>query len=270
MIGNQGDEKGPDLIEPVICFRWFRLIFEQDYVWPRGDITPRPPGQDIGVGSLWLPHFWTGATQRAECHRSFHHGSDLEDGLSHSAPHHDCGCGLYGFYDLELQEQFADLVYRSGEDSQRLVPGIISMFGDVEVHPKGCRSSHAKLVALGLPWKHSNTKWGRHLRDATLKVAHDLKVSVTETKLLPEIAGEFGSPMPMEFRPEQPESPWPETPWVVGANWISITTNTSGYVPTTGRLHTGGGPPQTLPVFTSGGIGIGRESVTITNNHTTF
>lgn len=53
----------------------------------------------------------------------------------HRAPHHNCNCGLYAFYDASMV-----LLH--------CVRGLVSAWGDVEAHVDGFRAQYARIAAL--------------------------------------------------------------------------------------------------------------------------
>jgi hypothetical protein len=106
----------PDLIEPVIGYRQWRLH----------------------DGALWSPYFemrWRRGVNTAHCAAP---GSHPE-----GAPAHACSCGLHAWY-----RPCPRLGSAAASD---LVAGAIVVWGAVELHPTGLRAQHAMVVALALP-----------------------------------------------------------------------------------------------------------------------
>jgi hypothetical protein len=106
----------PDLIEPVIGYRQWRL---------RG-------------GALCSPYFdmsWRRGVNTARCAAPGGHGE--------AAPGHACTCGIHAWY-----RPCPRLASAATGD---LVAGAIVVWGAVELHPTGMRAEHAMVVALALP-----------------------------------------------------------------------------------------------------------------------
>jgi len=106
----------PDLIEPVVGYRQWRL-------------------RD---GALWSPYFemrWKRGVNTARC---------AADRVGpHVAPAHRCTCGIHAWY--------RPCPRLASAGTADLVAGAIVVWGAVELHPTGMRAQHAMVAALALP-----------------------------------------------------------------------------------------------------------------------
>ncbi|HTU97622.1 MAG TPA: hypothetical protein VMF14_17370 [Solirubrobacteraceae bacterium] len=109
-------EPAPDLIDPIIGYRQWRLV--------RGALT-----------SLFNDTRWERVQLSARCHGGDHHPEVV--------PEHACSCGIYAYYDP--CPRTASAVTRE------LVAGAVVMWGRVELHGTGLRAEHARIVGLELP-----------------------------------------------------------------------------------------------------------------------
>jgi hypothetical protein len=105
-------ERAPDLIEPIVGFRNWRLEGE-------------------ALVSPYTPVVWREAVMCARCLR----------GGGHRAPHQSCGCGLSAY--RVPQRRFATVDFRG-------VSGIVSLWGRVQVHSDHIRAEYARIEALAL------------------------------------------------------------------------------------------------------------------------
>ena len=162
----------PDLIEPVIGFRAW---------WPDRD-GRLVPWSMAGAGA------WDVDVTTAHCGR----GSKAE----HSAPGHDCSCGLYALTDHRDPRLICD---------EQAVGAIIA-WGEMEVHRTGFRAQHACIIALALPAECHGTHRAR-LAAAALRY----RVPLVPPDQLLAIALEHGQRLPFgaladpPTRPLQPE-----------------------------------------------------------------
>jgi hypothetical protein len=106
----------PDLINPVVGFRQWRLV--------RGEL------RSMYTGDRWEPGAMT-----ARCH--------VEGGHAEPAPRSDCTCGLYARYSPAPRTASAG--------TPDLVAGAVALWGRLELHAHGMRAQHATLLALALP-----------------------------------------------------------------------------------------------------------------------
>lgn len=109
-------ESAPDLIEPIIGYRQWRLV-------------------GPSLTSLFNDTRWERVQLSARCDTGSHHPELV--------PEHACSCGIYGYYDP--CPRTASVLTRD------LVAGVVVMWGRVELHGTGLRAEHAEIVALELP-----------------------------------------------------------------------------------------------------------------------
>ena len=108
--------EAPDLIEPVLGFRQWRLD---------GD----------GLRSVHVDQRWTCRSVEATCRARAHPGRP--------APVSGCTCGIYAWY------RRVPRLASAGTDD--LVSGAVVLWGAVELHHDGMRAQRAEVVALALP-----------------------------------------------------------------------------------------------------------------------
>ena len=123
------------------------------------------------------------------------------------APGSNCECGWYALHDpsdfwygkKSISTAYQQLLATPG-NSDPLVSGVIAAWGNIEVHHQGFRAQYARVVALVLP---------ESKRDQTVvrACAAEYGVPVVKAERLTQIAGEYGSPVPVEMRPEKVEKP---------------------------------------------------------------
>ena len=106
----------PDLIEPVVGYRQWRL--RDGMLWP-----------------LYATGPWRRGVQTAVCPAE--HPRHPEP-----APGHDCTCGIHAWY------RPCPML---GSAFTELVAGAVVMWGAMELHAIGMRAQHALVVALALP-----------------------------------------------------------------------------------------------------------------------
>ncbi len=109
-------EPAPDLIDPIVGYRQWRLV-------------------DRTLTSLFNDTRWEDAQLSARCEEGRHHPEVVPD--------HACSCGIYAYYDP--CPRTASAVTRD------LVGGAVVVWGRVELHGTGLRAEHAQIVALELP-----------------------------------------------------------------------------------------------------------------------
>lgn len=107
----------PDLIEPIVGYRWWSL--------DRGALC-----------SPFVAYAWERGVNTARC------DADHDD----EPPGHACACGLHAWYRP---------CPRLGYAIPDLVGGAVVLWGAVELHATGMRARHAMVVALALPLAHT-------------------------------------------------------------------------------------------------------------------
>ena len=113
----------PDLVEPVIGFRQWRL--HDGKLWP-----------------LFADRPWKRGVQTAVC-PALH---ALHDD---PPPGHDCTCGIHAWY------RTCPLL---GSAFTELVAGAVAMWGQMGLHAIGMRAQHALVIALALPLWHGGKR----------------------------------------------------------------------------------------------------------------
>jgi hypothetical protein len=160
----------PDLIEPVVGFRKWRVV--------RDHLT-----------SPYIPLRWDRAVVRARCfpaNRSLLFGQGWLD-EPHSAPHPSCRCGIYAWHRLPPAGAVPD--------PDRAF-GVVVLWGRIEVHEDGMRAEHAAIRALGF-----SPGLGERHRSGMRSIAGRLGVELVEERALVEAARRYGSPVPREVLP---------------------------------------------------------------------
>ena len=151
----------PDLIEPVIGYRQWRL---------RGD----------ALWSLYVDTPWRRGTNTARCAAG---AGDHDE----AAPGHACTCGIYAWY--RPCPRLASAV------TSDLVAGAVVVWGALELHPTGMRAQHAMVVALALPLTSGAKR--RRVRAA----ASALEVPAVPARRLAAAALACGRPLPNALLP---------------------------------------------------------------------
>jgi hypothetical protein len=161
-----GHSVAPDLIEPVVGFRNWRIF-----------------RSGPGVGELSSPYFpvsWTEPVVRAECRR-WRTAEALLD-APHAAPDPECGCGIRAY--RTCTRDFSTVDYRG-------VSGIVTVWGRIEVGSDEMRAELARVEALGL-----YSRWSRHQREAVREIAAQLGADVVDLRELDAAAASYGAPPP--------------------------------------------------------------------------
>ena len=162
MSGGLGETVAPDLVNPVIGYRLWRL----------------------GDDALWSPYVeerWDRGVHAAVCRaeRPSHAGP---------SPAHDCSCGIHAWY-----EPCPTLSWAA---TRHLVAGAVALWGDIELHPFGMRAARGMVVALALPPWHG-TKPRR-----IVEIADALEVEAVPARRLEAVAEAHGAPIPEGMAPE--------------------------------------------------------------------
>jgi hypothetical protein len=153
--------RAPDLIEPVVAFRSWRVV-------------------DDRLRSVYLPVFWTEREIMATCLCSAAPDEDAPRSAppGHAVPDRGCTCGVYAYYEPDLN--FPTIDYRG-------VAGIVTLWGAIEVHPEGMRAEHARVEALAL-----YSRWSLRQIEAVRGVAQALGVDLVDLDDIEEAAGRYG------------------------------------------------------------------------------
>jgi hypothetical protein len=115
----------PDLIEPVIGFRQWRLAGK-------------------GLMSIACNEMWREPTLVARCRAAGH--------PRERAPVSGCSCGVYAWYEPCPRTASAP--------TREYVAGAVVLWGAIELHASGMRAQHCRIVALELPL----SRWGKRDR----------------------------------------------------------------------------------------------------------
>jgi hypothetical protein len=110
-----GLEFAPDLIEPIVGFRHWRVV-------------------DGDLSSMFSATPWVTVQMTARCRTGDH------DPVQTPSP--GCTCGIYAYYKP---------CPRTSAITGDLVGGAVVAWGRVEAHATGVRAEHARIVALDLP-----------------------------------------------------------------------------------------------------------------------
>jgi hypothetical protein len=157
-----GSVRAPDLIEPVIGFRAWRL--DDDFLLSPSTDEWWPPGTELA----------------ARCLRGTH---------GEPAPAHDCDCGIYAYYAAYTSATW--YATRPGDS----IPGAVLAWGQIEASYAGMRAQFARLLCLGLPpWADRARK--RHIYAEATR----LGIQVTPLKDLARVAASAGQPIPAILR----------------------------------------------------------------------
>lgn len=159
--------RAPDLIEPVVGFRQWRL---------RGDGVLR---------SMIFDEPWPTAALTARCR--------IEDHPEAGAPSPRCSCGIYAWY--------GPCPRTASAGTSEHISGAVVMWGRIELHYTGMRAEHCRIVALGLPLRRSRK------RDRVLATAERLGVAAVAHGALPDVAARHGAAVPPELCPQTDPAP---------------------------------------------------------------
>jgi hypothetical protein len=108
--------RAPDLIEPVIGFRQWRMAAD-------------------GLLSIACDERWHGTRLVARCLAGRHE--------EESSPVSMCSCGIYAWY--------GPCPRTASAPTRGYVAGAVVMWGAIELHGTGMRAQHCRVVALALP-----------------------------------------------------------------------------------------------------------------------
>lgn len=157
----------PDLVEPVVGFRAWRVVGER-------------------LLSPYIPCRWEGPRMHAVCYpanRSVTFGRGWL-AAPHESPHPDCQCGIYAYHRPGVRTYFGEWDW---------LEGIISVSGRLEVHADGLRAEHARVHALALP--------GDRDPGPARAIASALGVDLVARADLADAAVAYGAPLPDALLP---------------------------------------------------------------------
>lgn len=140
-------------------------------------------------------HRWEIGVNRAECVAGEHD--------AHDVPRADCDCGLYAMKQLQDPAQYDCEYCEALDHSARahpyyLVPGLVRMWGRVEVHPTGMRAEYATPVALAVTNRYA-TSHQRVIRN----FAKNHYLDLLAWKDFPRRAYEYGTILPAQALDEK-------------------------------------------------------------------
>ena len=161
-VGRPGDPVVPDLIQPVIGYRLWRL--DDDALW-----------------SPYVEERWDRGVHTAVCR------ADRAD-HPEPAPAHDCSCGIHAWY-----EPCPTLSWAA---TRHLVAGAIALWGDMELHPFGMRAARGMIVALALP------PWNGPKPRRIVEMASALEVEAVPVRRLAAVALRHGAPIAPGMAPQ--------------------------------------------------------------------
>lgn len=161
----------PDLIEPVVGFRKWRLTGDK-------------------LSSPIVPLPWSRPVMEARCYWSplLENQKKLEG--AHAAPHPACKCGIYVDYEPRR---------RSPPVYDACVFGIVTVWGRIELHRGGMRAQHARVEALGF-----TPEWGLRHRRAVERAGADLGADVLDYASLEHAAEDYGRRLTASLIPASP------------------------------------------------------------------
>ena len=166
----------PDLIEPVVGFRKWRIA--------RGFLC-----------SPFVPFFWREPEILARCRPSKHTRVFGRGWLEtpHEAPHPECECGVYAYHRPPPEGPIPYL---------DRVTGIVTLWGRMEVHADGLRAQHARIEALAV-----RPQWGSRQEDRVRRIAEDLGVDLVDHRDLAVAAADYGGRLPRSLIPDARPAP---------------------------------------------------------------
>ena len=155
-----------------------RPVFEGEIVGRRS-WTPRTVNgvvartlPNLRLGSVSDSGWWNVGVNEARCLGRF----------KHRVPDRGCQCGLYAFYD--------GMLYGG-------VEGLVTAWGDVELHPDGFRAEFARVAALVAPDPEN-----RFTAEYRIAAFYGVPVITREQFEDDAFIAEFGEIVPREMRPE--------------------------------------------------------------------
>ena len=163
-------DAAPDLLEPVVGFRAWRIIEDRLY-------------------SPYIPVRWAEPVHHAECYpanRALLFGQGWLE-TPHCSPHPDCKCGIYADHRPVTDRYFGEFDWAAG---------IVTLWGRIEVHADGLRAEHAEVHALAI-----KAGWSARRAGVVRRAAGALGVAVVAEGDLAATAREVGAPIPPPLVP---------------------------------------------------------------------
>lgn len=155
------DVAAPDFIEPVVGFRSWRAVNGR-------------------LRSPYVPVFWDQRQLCAECCPSCAEALDPNCAHhDHVAPQPGCACGIYAYF--EPDREFPMVDYQG-------VAGIVTLWGDIQVHSEGMRAEHAQIEALTL-----YSRWSTRQKRAVWAIAEQLGVDLVDLDEIEDAAERYGA-----------------------------------------------------------------------------
>jgi hypothetical protein len=159
----------PDLIEPVLGFRKWRL-------------------REKRLMSPYVPVEWTERVLHASCHRedlrhTFFEQHWLDE--PHRAPHPECKCGVYAYYE---PRRSSTTIYLAS------IWGVVTVWGRIQAHRDGMRAEYARVEILAV-FRHAPYRYNEAVR----RIASDLGADVVDYDDMPDAALAYGKPLPPEM-----------------------------------------------------------------------
>ena len=155
----------PDLVEPVVGFRAWRVIDER-------------------LLSPYIPCRWDGRIMHAQCYPAnrsvvFERRGWLDE--PHEVPHPSCQCGIYAYHRPGVRATYGEFDW---------LEGIVTVWGRIEAHRDGLRAAHARVEALALPPAGEARR-----RTSAHAIAARLGVELVERGDLAQAAARYGAPL---------------------------------------------------------------------------
>lgn len=154
-------------------------------------IIHHPATEAVG-GHLISPtkvgHVWKPGVNVADCLL-------IEGTEMHMAPHPNCQCGLYSYYDCPKLSVIGRSVSR--------VVGVVTQWGQIEAHATGMRSQFMKIEALLGNEAQLRTLASEWFDSEDAPLIFDNET--TSCDEFASLASEFGSPLPETMRPKVTE-----------------------------------------------------------------
>jgi hypothetical protein len=109
----------------------------------------------------------------------------------HKAPHEACSCGLYAYHDVDAEH----LEFHP-------IAAVVQAWGLLQVHPRGSRAEHLRVVAIALGDPEAGVA-GERYAEVARRASAWWKVPLLSREELASSLTEFGSPVPEDLRPKE-------------------------------------------------------------------